>query len=145
MARWNDLPWREDVYKAAEKWRETCFFNDGSIFDNGDIWTKGNIETLIDRILDNPDPSGDSEFFEKLEAQLNGAPKESVLLMAEIVWFIYLFPLGQNLTAISHSTQLQVKASTSWKTKKGTFPPFCLGQNTLYQKPMSPASMPFPE
>lgn len=116
MARWNDLPWREDVYKAAEKWRETCFFNDGSIFDNGDIWTKGNIEPLIDRILDNPDPSGDSDFFEKLEAQLNGAPKESVLLMAEIMWFIYLFPIGRQ-PKITPSDK-PIRISTGWNIKR---------------------------
>jgi len=116
MARWNDLPWREDVYKAAEKWRETCFFNDGSIFDNGDIWTKGNIEPLIDRILDNPDPSDSSDFFEKLEAQLNGAPKESVLLMAEIMWFIYLFPIGQQ--PVLNSPNQKIALSTKWETKR---------------------------
>ena len=87
MAKWNDLPWREDVYKAAELWRETCFFNDGSIFDNGNIWTRENILTLKERILDDSDTS-DQNFYEKLELQLYRAPRDSVLLMAEIMWFI---------------------------------------------------------
>jgi len=84
MAKWNDLPWREDVYKAAEQWRDKCFFNDGSIFDYGNIWTRENFLTLKERILDDPDTS-DQNFYEKLELQLYRAPRDSVLLMAEIM------------------------------------------------------------
>ena len=114
MAKWNDLPWREDVYKAAKQWRETCFFNDGSIFDNGNIWTTENFLTLKERILDDPDTS-DQNFYEKLELQLDRAPRDSVLLMAEIMWFIYLFPQGKRPENTPSSKKIRI---TGHKTKE---------------------------
>lgn len=115
MAKWNDLPWREDVYKAAEQWRDKCFFNDGSIFDYGNIWTRENFLTLKERILDDPDTS-DQNFYEKLELQLYRAPRDSVLLMAEIMWFIYLFPIGRQ--PVPDSPNKRIRLSTKWETKR---------------------------
>jgi len=116
MAKWNDLPWREDVYKAAEQWRDKCFFNDGSIFDHGNIWTRENILTLKKLILDDPNFGGNKDFLEKLEPQLAKASEESILLMAEIMWFIYLFPIGRQ--PVPDSPSQKITLSTNWKTKK---------------------------
>jgi hypothetical protein len=109
MARWNDLEWTPEVLKAAEIWRDRCFYNDGSLFSNEKLWTLENIQELQYRILDNPDARDIKDFFEKLEIQLEGAPKDAILLVAEIMWFIYLFPLGQRDGQISPSTKWQTK------------------------------------
>ena len=118
MAKWNDLPWREDVCKAAEQWRETCFFNDGSIFDHGNIWTRENILTLKKLILDDPNFGGNKDFLEKLEPQLAKASEESILLMAEIMWFIYLYPLGKKHETMSPPGERRNYATSKAESKK---------------------------
>ena len=118
MAKWNDLPWREDVYKAAAQWRETCFFNDGSIFDHGNIWTRENFLTLKERILDKPDTRKGRKFLEKLKSQLDGAPGNSVLLMAEIMWLIYLYPLGKKHETMSPPGERRNYAIPKAESKK---------------------------
>ncbi|MGC6452320.1 MAG: hypothetical protein ACON31_00200 [Candidatus Puniceispirillaceae bacterium] len=55
MARWNDLPWREDVYEAAELWKTNCLLDDRSLTGDPNIWTLENLRELQSRISDNPD------------------------------------------------------------------------------------------
>ena len=92
MAKWNDLPWREDVYKAAEQSRETCFFNDGSIFDHGNIWTTENFLTLEKRVIRLNLNGGN--FWKRFRQPIDEAPHETYILAAEVMWLLRLFPIG---------------------------------------------------
>ena len=98
MARWNDLPWREDVYKAAVRWRERCFFQELALFNDDAIWTYGNFDelwelTLSNPIYDNPLNGNGEIFIQKLRLQLVKKEKASIgtiQLAAELLFFIYL-------------------------------------------------------
>lgn len=108
MARWNDLPHREAVLNAAFEWRKTCFFGDGSIFTHDRIWTELNIAELNSYFSELQFGSGRS-FFEKLDDQLERASPTAVQLASEIVWLIYLFPLGLPLPDIKVSVRIKTK------------------------------------
>lgn len=109
MASYNDLGWTPEVLKAAEIWRDRRFYNYDSLFSDEKLWTLENIQELQYRVIDNPDARDIKDFFKKLEIQPEGAPKDAILLVAEIMCFIYLFPLGQRDEQISHSTKWQTK------------------------------------
>ena len=110
MARWNDLPWREDVYAAAEVWKERCLLQDGALFDDKNIWTLENLQTLQELVVFNADWSANS-FRDKLFKQLNDAQPNIFQLTAELVWLIFLFPLGQKVGHVTPS----IKAATKLK------------------------------
>ena len=109
MARWNDLPWREEVYAAADVWKERCLLNDGALFSDAKIWTASNLRTLQDLVIFNADWGADS-FRNKLFRQLNGASPATIQLAAELMWLIYLFPLGQQVENVSPSTSASTKS-----------------------------------
>lgn len=93
MARWNDLDHRETVLKSAAQWREMCFVEDQSLFGEDGIWNEANLEELHAHITDFQF-GGDRNFFEKLDLQLADATPAVIRLAAEILWLIYLVPLG---------------------------------------------------
>jgi predicted HNH restriction endonuclease len=109
MARWNDLPWREEVYAAADIWKERCLLNDGALFSDDSIWTATNLSTLQDLVISNADP-GSGNFRDKLFQQLSGASSNTVQLAAELMWLIYLFPLGQQVEQVTPSTKAATKS-----------------------------------
>lgn len=108
MARWNDLPWREDVYSAAELWKSRCLLGDGSIFSERAIWTQSHLSELQRLIVGNAD-FGDDTFQTKLQRQIQSAPADIIQLAAEVLWFIYLFPLGQMVGDTKPSTKIKTK------------------------------------
>lgn len=101
MARWTGDPYIDDVLTAADAWRERCFLNDGSILSEDSLWTAPNFAELKRRLIDNPIPGKEQDFYEKLRQQLTGAPQPVIWLAAESVWFYLLFPhhrwFGTNL------------------------------------------------
>ena len=108
MARWNDLPWREDVYEAAELWKTNCLLDDRSLTGDPNVWTLENLQELQSRISDNPDWSKNT-FEQKLFRQLNGASIEVGHLASEILWLIYLFPLGNKAGDVPPANQASTK------------------------------------
>jgi 5-methylcytosine-specific restriction protein B len=83
---------REEVYAVAERFVEEALRSDGSIFTPGTaIWSAENIEDLYERFVGNPDESSDS-FEDKFRRQLEGAPIETRLLAAELLYVYLLFP-----------------------------------------------------
>ena len=94
MARWNDLPWREDVYAAAEVWKERCLLQDGALLSDTKIWNIQNINELFDRVIQNSDQTPRASYLSKLEKQLAGTKPEISQLAAEAIYVIYLCPLG---------------------------------------------------
>ena len=81
MARWNELPWREDVYKAAELWKTRCLLGDGSVFNEKAIWTQSHLTDLQGLIVGNAD-FGDDTFQTKLHLQIQDAPADVIQLAA---------------------------------------------------------------
>lgn len=110
MARWNDLPWREEVYRAADLWKNRCLMANTSLTGDPDVWTLDNLRELQRRISDNPDWSKQT-FEQKLFRQLDGATDDVVHLASDIVWLIYLFPLGKEVNGVLPV----IKASTKFK------------------------------
>ena len=108
MARWNDLPWRDDVYAAADIWKERCLLQDKALFSDSPVWTKDNLETLQELVVSNAN-FGSRTFWEKLHEQLNGASPDVIQLAAEIMWLVFLFPLGQGVGHVSPSTKASTK------------------------------------
>ena len=93
MSRWTGEDHTGAVLAAADAWRERCFLKDGSLFDEGSIWTLASIQDFKRRFVGNPIEGADRTFFEKLKEQLDSAPVEVVQLAAELVWFLLLYPI----------------------------------------------------
>ena len=66
----------EAIYGAAQRWRNSCLIEDGSILWPGEqIWTTKNLKMLKEVYVDHPDFSK-SSFEEKLKLQLKGQSEE---------------------------------------------------------------------
>lgn len=133
MARWNELPWREDVYKAAEDWRDRCFFKDAALFNDKAIWTWENFEALSERTVRAPinskDRSEKLNFLQKLERQLQPHDKSAPLiqLSAELIWFISLIS-----TAVSVDTKIaNISEILDWSSSLKVDYKDCLDNNVL--------------
>jgi hypothetical protein len=118
MARWNDLEWKDDVYAAADIWKERCFLNDTALFNDKSIWTQDNLRTLQQLVVFNPDFGGDN-FWEKLRRQTQDANPNVIQLAAELMWLIFLFPLGKQVGDVGPSPKAssklnKVKEVLSW-------------------------------
>ena len=104
MARWNDLEWREDVYAAANKWRDECFYNDDSLFSDEKLWTLENIQKLFEYLKILQKQKG--KFWNKLAIQMKGATPKVIRLQAEVMWMLRLFPIGKSMESNQHTKVL---------------------------------------
>lgn len=110
---YNEIGDRENVYQAADVWKENCLIQDRSLLfqENNQLWTLHNLQTLKSRFIDNPNNEKLS-FDEKFEAQLQGAPQEIYQLAMEIMYVYYLFPYSGS---VSYRTKLRrIKDIASW-------------------------------
>ena len=126
MARWNELPWREEVYAAAEVWKERCFFGDRSLFNDRPVWTEENFKSLDGLTVQNPlyDLKNEVDkkqnphecvFLIKLKLQLSGrANDKTIQLAAELFWFINL--ISTNGTAKKREI---INRICSWRSLAG--------------------------
>ena len=139
MARWNDLPWREEVYAAADVWKERCFFDDYSLFNpDKAVWTEANFQFLDKLVVQNPlyelensrtrrNNSNESIFLKKLEHQLVGYANDEVIqLAAEICWFINLIS-----TKGIAKKQENIHRICSWRSLEGEREIPFLSENVL--------------
>lgn len=104
---------REQVYAAAEMWREKCIINDESLlFGDVSIWTLENLQLLKMRFNDNPLYDNAATFDKKFELQLKGAPDSIHQLALEVIYVYYLFPYYKS---VSYKTKLsKLKDIASW-------------------------------
>ena len=80
----------EKVYQAASLWVERALKRDDSLFTPSEpIWSIRWLGELRERFLNAPDKSGDSST-EKFRRQLEGAPPQVYLLLAEVLYFYFL-------------------------------------------------------
>jgi 5-methylcytosine-specific restriction enzyme B len=83
-------PWcGEQVYAAAQSFRENCLGEDGSLFTpEVKVWTLENV-SAVERRVGKPDLSKRS-FIDKLQDQLSGLGPQVVQLGAELVYMLLL-------------------------------------------------------
>ena len=81
----------EETLIAAQKWRDECLKNNGSMFTDRDIWNTENTEQLVKYFINNVDNS-DRSFFDKLKDQLVPATNDAKLFAAEMLWVMFLCP-----------------------------------------------------
>ena len=82
------------IFTIAEQWKEKCLLNNKSLFfdDGRRIWSKKNVDQLIEQYVHRPD-LGKDDFFTKLSRQLGPTTDTAKLLAAEI---FYILRLSQN-------------------------------------------------
>lgn len=83
---------REDVYEAAQLWKQRILSLSGSILSNKNCWNKETILDLRNKFEGNLLEDHGRNFLEKLQEQLTLASKETKQLAADIIWILYLFP-----------------------------------------------------
>jgi len=88
------VPNKEAVYQAAQQWKEKALLAQGSVFTDEKIWTKENLQGLIDYFVNSPIEGSDLNFYEKLEKQLSEAPASVSKFTAELMWVLALFVRG---------------------------------------------------
>ena len=110
---YDDIGDRDNVYNAANEWKENCLLQDRSLFsENHTLWTLQNLQLLKKRFNDSPMYSGQLTFDKKFEMQLQGAPQVIYQLAMEIMYVYYLFPYSKT---VSYRTKLlKLKDIASW-------------------------------
>ncbi|UOR13724.1 AAA family ATPase [Halobacillus amylolyticus] len=104
---------RKAVYDAAEKWKENCLLNDGSlIWDGEPIWTAHNISRFINIFIESPDESGDS-FDDKLRKQLENESEDTYKFVIELLFIYYIYPVRSSTSYETKMRKLEMIAS--WK------------------------------
>lgn len=84
----NEQPVREAARRILEHARYG-----GSVFVDRDVWTRENLDALVEFFVKQPDVSGGS-FFEKLDTQLADTPHDARVLFAEI-FLLQMLPTVQ--------------------------------------------------
>jgi 5-methylcytosine-specific restriction enzyme B len=86
-----DLPTRQPVYDAAERFVDAALRHDDSLFTPGaPIWSLENINRLHHDFVEKPDDSS-SSFVQKFQNQLQHSPPETIQLAGELV-YVHLLP-----------------------------------------------------
>ena len=78
-----------NILDAAEKWKQQCLLDGGSLFSEESLWTRENFDQLQIYFVENLD-KGSGNFYEKLKLQLAPSPPEAKHLWAEMTWVIFL-------------------------------------------------------
>jgi hypothetical protein len=94
MARiWSQGGTPARALEYATEWRRRCWDREGSILSSTNLWTLENAQELLRRFVQQPIEGGELSFFEKFNQQLGPASANAKKLAAEMLWFLYLFPL----------------------------------------------------
>lgn len=99
----------KSILEAAEHWRTSSLLGGGSVLTNQQLWTSPLLDQVDRYFVQRPD-LGQGTFFEKLEQQLAPAESAAKLLVAEMMWLMYLCP--SSLTA-AHKRKT-VQAIWAW-------------------------------
>ena len=94
MSRFEDS---ERILAAAEKWKQVCLLDEGSLFSEHGLWTRGNFEELRRLFVENPDDSKDPSFLDRLERQLEPGSQDAKCLWAEMVWVYRLMEVPRSI------------------------------------------------
>ena len=110
------------ILDAAEKWKQRCLLEGGSLFSEERLWTREYFGDLQTYFVERLEKGGDS-FEEKLRRQLDPAPPEAKRLWAEMTWVFYLI-----VTSVKRVTKLD-RIRTVWEWSDAVLPEkhFALG------------------
>ena len=103
------------ILDAAEKWKQRCLLEGGSLFSEERLWTKEHFGELQTYFVERPDEGSDS-FEEKLRRQLDPAPPEAKRLWAEMTWVFYLI-----VSSVKRVTKLD-RIRTVWEWSGAALP-----------------------
>lgn len=81
------------------------------MFTEKPLWTSENVGHLVKHFAENLD-EGKGSFIEKLEAQLDSAPRTAKQLAAEMLWVMYLFPVRRSMR--SGTKRQQIRQVWGW-------------------------------
>ena len=73
------------ILEAAEKWKQQCLLDGGSLFGEERLWTRELFEELKTHFVEHPE-KGSRSFEEKLHDQLADTSPQAKRLWAEITW-----------------------------------------------------------
>ena len=103
------------ILDAAERWKQRCLLDGGSLLTEERLWTRkhfGQLHTYyVERLDEGSDP-----FEEKLRRQLDPAPPEAKRLWAEMTWAYYL--IVSNVTQVKKLDRIR----TVWEWSGETLP-----------------------
>lgn len=85
------------ILKAAERWKQRCLIEGGSLFGEERLWTEEYFRELKSLYSETLDDTSGRSFWVKLHDQLAPARPEAKRLFAEMVWVYYL--VAQSLRA----------------------------------------------
>ena len=103
------------ILEAAERWKQRCLLEGGSLFTEERLWTRERFGQLNTYYVERPDEGSDS-FEEKLRRQLEPAPPEAKRLWAEMTWAYYL--IVSNVTQAKKLDRIR----TVWEWSGETLP-----------------------
>ena len=90
--------------EAATVWMKRALFSNGSVFSDAELWTETNVMALEEYFSNNLD-TGEGNFFEKLEAQLEPCEPEVKQLAAEMLWLLLL--CASNIGAVKKRASIE--------------------------------------
>ena len=84
------------ILEAASHWKEVALESDGSVFSNLNLWTIQGLEAM-ETYYTNQLNTGEGNFLDKLNEQLNPTSPEIKKLASEMLWLMLLCPsnIGQ--------------------------------------------------
>lgn len=87
----------EAILAAAEKWKQLCLLDGGSLFAQKLLWTRKNFNQLRTIFDENAGwPRNASQFYKELKRRLYPFPPEAKQLWAEMTWIFYLIVNNPN-------------------------------------------------
>ena len=104
-----------NILDAAEKWKQQCLLDGGSLFSEESLWTRENFNQLRIHFVENLD-KGSGNFYEKLAQQLEQAPPEAKRLWAEMTWVLFLIVYRGMLKP--ETKRAQIKQVWEWSGSK---------------------------
>lgn len=103
------------ILEAAEKWKQRCLLDGGSLFGEERLWIREGFEELKTHFVENPE-KGSRSFEEKLRDQLADASPQAKRLWAEITWAFLLI-----VASVKGVTKLD-RIRTVWKWSGAVLP-----------------------
>lgn len=88
------------ILDAAERWKQRCLLDGGSLFTEERLWTRDRFEQLRVHVVENAGAGSDG-FWRRLRRLLDPAPREAKRLWAEMTWAFYLIIESEGLSPIA--------------------------------------------
>ena len=93
------------ILAAAERWKQRCLLDGGSLFTEKQLWTRKHFRLLHTHYVEQP-IEGSDPFEVKLRRQLELAPPDAKCLWAEITWLYYL--IVSNVTRVTKLDRIRM-------------------------------------